>query len=91
MIDINKLEKLKREIESELEFISEHLDYAKKAIETIDINLGEKEDYEKLMDNATDVECGISNVKSQTKFTLEKIVELSNMVYEALQEFPKVE
>jgi len=28
-------------------------------------------------------------VKSQVKFTLEKIVEVSNMVYEALQEFPK--
>lgn len=89
MMDINKLEKLKREIESELEFISEHLEYAKKAIEAIDLNLEEKEDYEKLVDNATDAECGISNVKSQVKFTLEKIVELSNMIYEALQEFPE--
>ena len=91
MIDINKLEKLKRDIESELEFISEHLDYAKESIRVMDLNLEEKEDYEKLVDNATNVECGISNVKSQTKFTLEKIVELSNMVYEALQEFPKGE
>lgn len=89
MMDINKLEKLKREIESELEFISEHLEYAKKAIESIDLNPEEKEDYEKLADNATDAECGISNVKSQTKYTLEKIVEISNMIYEALQEFPK--